>query len=270
MNIRNTDLIKMDPREMGKDLKEKVRGKMNWKVLLAVFVIIAIGVLLMQTEGGRTYFGQALDALKVKVGNFFSSAFNAKNIFGQQMPSGEAFQISLNVDKKAFLGQTYDVSNSSIHVSGVCIDSVKIGNILLRKESSDCEIEMQTAEGTLEYTESGTVKFSGTTPELVADKSRFTNPADATEKAMKVSFEVLPKNFILAGLVQPKISLISVDGTLERLSSDGSIKSHEELKSENLEIGGFVGYLKLENSNINLQGSAVSVKGTGAHSSFTW
>lgn len=250
--------------------KPKVRRRigMNWRSLLTVFVILGIGFMLLTTESGQKFAVQALDFVKVRVGNFVSGLFSGTfnwNVFGQT-PSGEQFLISLSVVKNSFYGQQYSVSNTSLDAGGVCESGVKIGNIALHKGSMECNILAEDMKGTFEYTVAGTVKFSGDVSKLEIDSNSYTS----SDGKLKTSFEVLPSDFLLVGLSNRKITIPSATGSIQRLNPEGSIKSTEGLENEQLEISGFVGFIRLEGSNIKLQGLAVSVKGTGAHSSFSW
>lgn len=248
------------------------RGRfgMNWKSLLTVFVILAIGFMLLTTEGGQKFAGQAADFIKVKVGSFASGLFSGGKWqvpFTQEpLPSGEQFLISYSGTKDSLYGQQFAVYNTSLGAEGICQAMVKIGDVMLKTEAMKCNILTENMRGTFEYTVAGTVKFDGEVSSLEINGNLYTSATDV----LKTSFELLPSEFILVGLSQNKITIPSATGTINRITPQGSTKSTEELSSEQLEIGGFVGFIKLENSNIKLQGLAVSVKGTGPHSSFTW
>ena len=243
---------------------------MNLKAVFAVFVIIGIGFMLMQTESGREYFGWSFEFLKAKIGGFVSGAFTYGGIFGQKMPEGATFQMSLNAARQGFIGQNYTVSNASLSVTGVCASAVRISVTSLHKAALECRIESPAAYGLFEYTAEGNVRFMGEAAEMTVDGTSYTLEGDDAGKPMKVSFEVAPLGFTLDRIAQPLLSLRSVDGSIKRLAADGTAKSTEQLSGDSLDIGGFMGFLKLDNSNIILQGSAVFVKGSGEHSSFVW
>lgn len=240
---------------------------MNVKAILAVVIVIGIGFLLLQTDSGRQYFGSGLDFFRTRVGNFVAGAFTYGGIFGQKMPEGLTFQISLAAPRQAFFGQNYTVTNASLSVSGVCTSAVTIGGTSLHKESAECSIELASADGLLEYTADGNVRFTGSAAVVKVDGTDYT-ASDSSR--LQVGFEAAPLTFTLDRMAQPLLTLPAATGTIKRLATDGTAKSSETLDGERLEIAGFVGFLKLENSNILLQGSAVAAKGTGDHSSFVW
>ena len=128
-------------------------------------------------------------------------------------------------------------------------------------------MEAPAVDGLFEYTATGNVRFTGEADELMLDGTKYTA---VDGKAQQIAFEVAPLSFTLDRIAQPLLTLQATEGTLKRLTADGAVKSSEELTGEKLEIGGFIGFLKLDNSNILLQGSAVFAKGTGEHSSFIW
>jgi hypothetical protein len=256
--------------DIKKPAGKRGRFGMNWKSLLTVFVILGIGLMLLFTEGGQKFAGQALDFVKLNVGNFVSGLFAGGKwqvpFTQEQMPSGEQQLISYSGLKDSFYGQQYTVYNASLDSKGLCQARLKIENVMLKTESLECGISAEDMRGTFEYTIAGTVMFDGEVSNLIVDGSLYNSPTDV----LKVSFELLPTEFTLVGLSQNKITIPSATGSINRITQQGSVKSTEELSSEQLEIGGFVGFIKLENSNIKLQGLAVSVKGTGPHSSFMW
>ena len=249
------------------------RLKMNWKSLLTVFVILSIGALLLTTESGTGVIGQMLDFTKVKAGNFvsgfFSGSFSEGVPFSSnnwKIPSGEQFMIKLSIDKGSIYGQQYSVPNTSLSMRAVCDTGIKVDDVMLKPQSIQCSIYAEDMKGVFEYTATGTVRFEGEVSSIMVDGSTYTSD----RSMLKAGFQVLPFEFELSDLPQRKITIASATGSIERLNPDGSTKSTEGLDAESLEISGFVGFIKLEGPNIRLQGSAVSVQGTGAHSSFSW
>jgi hypothetical protein len=245
----------------------KLGGGMNWKILLAIVAIAGIGLLLMQTDSGRGYLGQASDFFGSWVGNFVSGLGNGNP------PSGKPFTIDLSAEKQSFFGQKYDLGNASLRVEGTCRSPISVGNIALRSEGGSCVADLGGAKGTFEYDQDGTVLFIGETDELTVNGDRMTSAVEqgkATTK-VKVALEIAAGKFTLGDLSQDKITLSSVTGSIDRLSSDGTTaKSHEEMASETLEISHFTGYIKLDDAKIIMHGIAYSVSGSDAHSSFVW
>ena len=239
--------------------------RMNIKAVLAVVVVIGIGLLLMQTDSGRQYFGSGLDFIKVRLSGL---AAGAGGLFGQNMPAGLTFQMSLEAPMQGFYDQNYTVTNASLSVSGVCASTIKVGGTILHKEGTDCSIELPYADGLFQITDTGGARYTGTAAAIVVDGTMYTT-SDASGR-VQTDFEIMPISFTLGGMAQPLISLPATKGVLHRLASDGTVKSSEFLNGESVQIAGFVGFLKLDNSNIILQGSAVAIRGTGAHSSFVW
>lgn len=251
-----------------------VRGRMgmNLKSLLTAFIIVGIGAVLLTTKSGKVFAGQALDSVKIRVGDFvsglFSGDFKWELPFGQKekMPSGEQFLISLLSVKGSFYGQQYSVTNTSLELEGLCGAELSVGDIMLKTESMECTIAAENMKGAFEYTIAGTVRFDGEVNSLEVDGNEYTS----TEAALTVSFEALPTGFVLVGLREREVIITSATGSINRMTSAGAIKSTEGLEDEQLKIGGFVGFIRLEESNINMQGLAVSVEGQGPHSSFSW
>lgn len=250
----------------------KRRFGMNWKALLTAFVIVAIGVLMLSTNAGQRFAGQALELFKVSIGNFASGLVSGGNwqlpfgIFGgNQMPTGTQFMVVVDIPKEAFNGQKYTVANTTSDLEGLCDSGIKVGELTLKTESMECSIALDEMKGEFEYTTVGTLKFSGDVSKISVNGNSYSSAS-----RIKTSFEAIPSGFVLVGLVQPKVVIQSATGSLEIRTREGLLKSSTELTGEKLEIGGFIGFIKLEESNIKLQGLAVSVKGIGEHNSFSW
>jgi len=266
--------VEFETTDIKKPKVKRGRGRMgmNLKSLLTAFIIVGIGALLLTTKSGKNFAGRALDSVKIGVGNFvsglFSGDFKWELPFGQKekMPSGEQFLMSILVAKDAFYGQQYSVTNTSLELEGLCDAVLSVGDIMLKTESMECSIAAEYMKGTFEYTIAGTVRFDGEVSSLEVDGNIYTS----TEGMLTVSFEVLPIDFVLVGLTEREIIIPLATGSINRMTPAGAIKSTEGLEGERIEIGGFVGFIKLEDSNIKLQGLAVSVHGQGPYSSFSW
>jgi hypothetical protein len=229
---------------------------MNFKVLLAVFIIIGIAVMLLRTDSGRNYLSS--------VGNFVSGLFAGAG--GDAGGSSGPFGMVMIVDRSAFLSQSFRLQNSSLSVLGLIDSAVDIGGVELRKENIEIEMDLDNVKGTLDYTVAGTLRFEGTVDRAIIDGSSYT----LSDRELKVSFEIVPINFVVTGLSERKISLSSATGSIARLNTDGSIKSTEELSAERVDIHRFEGFLELDDTDTKLSGRASSVKGTGLQSSFNW
>lgn len=236
---------------------------MNVKSLIAVFIIVGIGVMLLRTESGESYATGVFDFFKIRVGNFVSGLFGA---VGYWQADGGGFRIVMNVDRSSFLEQSYQVINSTLTTSGVVEGAIKIGSVQLHKESVTVEISLDESKGTFEYTVAGTVIFEGTANRIVVDGNTYSSPTGD----LNVVFEMIPTELTLTDVSQTKIIVDSATGSVVRLNDDGSIKSTEELAAEKIEISKFSGVLRFGSGTVRLDGLATSVKGTGAQSSFNW
>lgn len=261
------------------DIKQptKKRGRigMNWKSLLLAFVIVGIGIMLFSTDAGREFAGQAVNFVTAGAGNaisgFFSRVFNWQLPYSQtDMPSGEQFMISISIPKESFYGHKYTVSNTSLSMEGVCDSGIEVGDIVTRTESVECTISAEYMKGEFEYTAAGIVRFDGDLSSLEVNGNSYSSGKTSTDNRLETSFGIMPTVFTLDSIMQKEVTLTSPTGSIEILTPEGSLKSRIELAGEDIKIDGFVGFIKLEGSNINLKGLVVSLKGTGAHSSFSW
>jgi hypothetical protein len=226
---------------------------MNWKSLLAVFIIVAILGLLMVTDVGQKY----TQYLSTRVGSFLSSVLDLDFFQG-----GESFKVLLETDSAAFYGQSYEVSNSSMYVSGICQSSVTVGKTIMQMSGKRCTVQVNNAKGRFDYTVGGSVKLTGKAEMLTVNDYPFLS----TGEPFEVSFEVIPiEDFNLAGISQNKIELDSVSGSVKGWKGD-TVLNIDNLSNDGITISKFNGDIKMEGDVILLVGLANSVKGED----FSW
>ncbi len=227
--------------------------QMNWKPLLAVFIIVGIIGILMLTNVGREY----TQFLGTKVGNFLATMLNMD--FFQ---SGDSFRILLETDKVAFYGQRYTLSNSSLRVSGICQSSVTVGKTIMQMAGKRCSVQVYNTQGKFDYTVGGSVKLTGTADMLTVNEYPFLS----TGTPFEVGFEVIPmEDFNLMGILQGKIELTSVSGSIKGWKGETTLNI-DNLANDELTISNFNGDIKMDGNFILLVGLATSVKGED----FSW
>lgn len=221
---------------------------MRWKALLTIIIVLMIASLMIMTETGRKY----TQFLREKVGAVISLVSK----FGQ--PVGDGFEFILNTNMDAFVGQSYEVVNSSLAMSGV-YNYIKIGNQLIElKEGKRVELFVDNMKGNFEITKAGSIKIAVDSNYVEIDDLKFLGQT-------RIEAEVIPDEFTLSDLTQNKITLSSVTGSIKRFY-DGN-EGQESLDGIKMEINRLSeGQLKLSNDKVTLEGSVVSI----VTNKFTW
>lgn len=213
---------------------------MHWKAFLALIMIIGIIGLITYSDVGKN--------LLQTFGGWFT----------RTKVSGESFVIVLSSEKEAFYGQTYKVANATFSSEGIC-QPIKLNEITLEK-SLRCKIAIIDLTGQVGYASVGSIKVSGESDSVNIDGSTYSSAIP-----IKIEFEIIPFNFILADISERKISLTSVTGEIKRIEND-TLVGYWKLDASSLDISNFVGEIKLADGLVILTGTATSVEGKN----FSW
>jgi hypothetical protein len=216
-------------------------GKTNWKLILAVVLIIAIGGFLFFTGIGSQFVSQ------LGIGSL--TAF-----FVKQAPTS-TFSFTLNAQKEAFYGQQYKLTNSSLEISGI-YQYIHVGTIYLEsKEGKTITVVVKNLSGTFEYGTAGSIIVKGTTT-----YAEIGGIAASPEKTINIEMEIIPSDFVLASLSQNPISFGGISGSLQRMN--GNNLDTVNLVNNKLTINYFSGSLSMKTDGSTvLEGSASSIKG---------
>ena len=94
-------------------------GKMHWKAIIAVVLVLAVISLLFVTDIGSQFTGL--------IGNELGNAFTSFLVLIKVKPSGgDYFSIVFSSDLNAFYGKSFNVVNSTFSIPGG-YKSMKIG-----------------------------------------------------------------------------------------------------------------------------------------------
>jgi hypothetical protein len=214
---------------------------MNWKVILAVVVILALAGFFVFTEFGNQFTSQ--------LGLGSLTAF-----FVKQTPAN-VFAFNLTTRREAFFGQQYKVVNISLDATGI-YQYIHVGNIYFEsKEGKRITIAVRNFVGNFEITSGGSITLKGT-----ATSAEIGDLAASPEKSLNVEMEIIPSTFVVASLQQNSINFAAIIGTLQR----GTVNNLDtvNLVNNKLTINYFAGMLsQQEDGTTTLLGSASSIKG---------
>lgn len=220
-------------------MSEKRHHHHHWKLWLTLILIVGIAGLLMYTDAGR------------KTLNFFKIG----RFININPTAAQQFSIVLNANQGAFYSQSYTMTNSSINAKGVCQGSILVGEITINRMILDCDLALNDFNGNIDYTDGGTMLFTGKVTTMRIDDDIFSSP-----NGIQVKVGVIPTDCFLQNLRSNKIALPTTTGSISKLKADGTASLVAYLNQDSLEINNFSGYLQLENGQITLMGMVSSVK----------
>lgn len=222
-------------------MAESTRGKMNWKAILAVVLVLAIIGFIFFSGIGNKYLPQ------LGLGSLVS-------LFPQQRPSS-TFAFSLATTSTAFIGQDYKLVNASFDASGL-YQSITAGSLYLTsKQGNEITISLRNFNGDFQISAGGGVTLKGT-----ATYAEFGDIAASADKTISIQLVMIPSNYTLSSLQENVMSFSGIDGSVQRGS--GSNTDIVNLYNSSLTINYFAGSLMQQyNRTMILSGTAFSIKG---------
>jgi len=212
---------------------------MRIKIVLTILLIIVVASLLVITPSGRNLIGN-LDTLPG-----LSSLVN--------LGPKEYFQMQLVANKEAFSGKTFEITNSTLQISGLCVGFVYVFGANIEKDGT-CTIIAEDAKGKVEYSSIGTMEGSIETRQVSLDNSVVIPSGDK-----RVRFTVVPSDMYLSNYNSNSVSLPSVVGEIKKFKVDGTDDQVKVLSAEKVEIQNYLGNVRLSFNNLILSGFATKV-----------
>ncbi len=211
---------------------------MNLKILLGLFIIIAITGLLIFSEKGKDIRERYLDKYLKPVSNPLSGYF--KGITGRfikSKPVNRTLDVQIEVDSLNLQGQEFDLEGDSFEGT-LSFGIVSIGdqNIDL-KESSEAKFIINDIKGMFLFDVNGEIKISGEANSIELNGILFTSKIENNrQKPIKFLISGVPSTFSIDGIEKDRIVLSGIKGTL-RLGNWSPLA----LNNDDLEITNFLG-----------------------------
>ena len=213
---------------------------MRSKLLVIVLLLVVIAGLLVLTPVGSTLFG----------GEILSGLSSLVDFGGV---SDELFQMQLAAIKESFSGYTFELKNTSLQVTGLCIGYVNVFGANHLKDTR-CSIYAEGVRGKIQYSNIGTLEAS-----IEADSFTLDNSLIIPSKDKKVVFSIVPSDFFIASYDANSVSLPAVTGEVKKFRPDGSEDQVKNLVTENIKITNYIGNVRLTANTIVLNGFASKV-----------
>lgn len=214
----------------------------HFKLIVAGLLLAGILGLLFYSATGKT----------------FPQNFTLGMFTNTQKTNTEPFGISLSTGTTALYGKSFNIDNSSISASGVC-SSIKISGTTIKSSDNRCSISSDSFSGTFQYTQYGSVVFTGTADSLALNTLEFFN--NDTANPVKFEIEVIPATLSANGISSKDLALVALSGSIQKFGKDGSLKAVSYLSQTSLDISNLLGRVELTTGELKVTGTATSVKG---------
>lgn len=187
-------------------------------------------------------------------GQKFLQAFKIGKFADVQSSTAEPFGISLTTGVTALYGKSFSIATSPFSFDGVC-SLIKVGGLKIETEETRCSASAESFTGAFQYSPFGSILFVGSANAVKVNDNKY-----SAATPISFEFEVIPAGFIVAGINENAISLVTPSGKIEKYGKDGSLKSVAYLSQSTLDINSLVANAQLERGELKVTGTAASVK----------
>ena len=217
---------------------------MNWKILLSLFIIIAITGLLIFSERGRSFREKYLDTHLKTVGGYFKGI---TGIFKKQVPVNRTLDVTITGSSNILHGKSFDLEGNSFG-GELKYETVSVSGQKINVKGSDkINFNVNSMTGTVSIDASGKMIISGQARSVEFDSIVINSKS---EKEM-IDFSLIgtPTRFSLNNFEIERLVFSDISGLL-RLSD----WSPMDLKNDNLDITQFRGDIEQVDNSITISG----------------
>ena len=217
---------------------------MRFKLLLGLFIIIAITGLLIFSKQGRSFREKYLDPLMGPVTGFFKGITGR---FVKQPSANRTLDISLETELNTISSQSFDVQNLNLDVE-LSYDSVTIADQTVNiKDDKNIDFKTFSMLGTVQMLGDNKMKIIGESLSIEVNGIIF-SPQSNKEK-IEFSLTGTPTKFSLNNIERDTMTFSGISGTLK-------FKDWSPLALENdkLSIQKFKGTISLSEDTLVITG----------------
>lgn len=217
---------------------------MRLKLLLALFIIIAVLGLLTFSPQGRSFRERYLDRYLGPVTGFFKGITGR---FIRQQPVSRTLDISLETNLNALSGQNFDLQDFNLGTE-LSYDSVIVGGQKISiKDGSIIEFKAVGMSGTIQMLGNNKMKIIGDSSSAEVNGIVFS--PQSNKGKIDFSLTGTPDSFSLDNIEKDSMTLSGISGILKFKDW-----SPLDLENDNLDIQKFKGTITLEGDSLTITG----------------
>jgi len=227
---------------------------MNWKILLTLFIIVAITGLLLFSDKGKDLKQKYLDKYITTVGNFFKGI--TSKLKGPKTYPNNTFEATITTTSDVFKGQKLDVENIGF-TGKLEYDVVTVGGQNINvKDKKEIEFTTDSMTGTLMIDTDNVMRISGQSTSVELNGIVFSPKTG--EKTIEFSLVGTPVEYTMTNFYKESMTLSGVSGLLKL--KDWSPLS---LKGDSLDIKNFLGTVEQSDDSLTITGKVEKVSLNG-------
>jgi hypothetical protein len=217
---------------------------MHFKLLLGVFIIIAIAGLLIFSQQGRSFREKYLDKYIGSVTGLFKGITGK---FIKQQPVNRTLGITLETDLSGISGQNLDVQNLDLDASLLYDSAIIAGQNVNIKDDKTIDFKTSSMTGTVQILGDNKLKIIGESLSVEVNGLMFSPQSNKDKIQFSLTGE--PKSFSLNNVEKDKMAFSGVSGTL-RFKDWPSLA----LENDNLNIQKFKGTITQNDDKVIITG----------------
>ena len=217
---------------------------MNWKILLSLFIVIAITGLLIFSDKGRSFREKYLDKYLKTVGSYFKGI---TDIFKKNQAVNRTLDVTITGSSNILHEKKFDLEGNSFD-GELKYETVSVSGQNINVKGSDkIKFNVNAMTGSISIDTSGKMMISGQAKSVEFDSIVI---ASKTEKEM-IDFSLIgtPTTFSLSNIEIDRLVFSGISGLLKL--SDWSPLA---LENDNLDISYFKGYIEQVDGSITVSG----------------
>jgi hypothetical protein len=217
---------------------------MRFKLLLGLFIIIAIAGLLIFSQQGKSFREKYLDKYIGSATGLFKGITGK---FIKQQPANRTLDITLETDLNSISGQNFDVQNLDLDAT-LLYDSVTIaGQTVNLKDDKTIEFKTSGMSGTIQALGDNKMKIIGES--LSVEINGLVFSPQSTKDKIQFSLIGEPKSFSLNNVEKDTMTFSGISGTLK--FKDWSPLA---LENDNFNVQKFMGTITLSGNKVIIMG----------------
>ena len=167
-------------------------------------------------------------------------------------PEGEPLNFTMT-SSVSFLNDEIVLEDATVVMDGTHVAETSIGDSLLDDLNEESSVRFSGFKGRMSFVD-GALSVEGTAESVESEGARI----KPKQKRFDVSSSVVPESYLINPVTVPKIRLVKVFGSIERLGDESSTTN---LANSTVEISGFQGSMSFDGKDYVITGSAVEIKG---------
>lgn len=217
---------------------------MNWKILLSLFIVIAITGLLIFSERGKSFRAKYLDKHLKTVGSYFKGV---TTIFKKQQAINRTLDMTITGSSNILYGKNFDIEGN--YFGGeLKYETVSVSGQNINVKGSDkINFNVNGMTGSISIDATGKMEISGQARAVEFDSIVINSKSE--KEMIDFSLVGIPTSFSLSNFEIDRLVFSDTSGLL-RLSDWPPM----DLKNDNLDITQFRGDIEQEDNSITISG----------------